>query len=39
MFKIVSPRFCVFRPRRRRMSAAPSRGAETVKTPLKKNEI
>jgi len=38
MFKIVSPRFCAFRPRRR-VSAAPSRCArKPVKTPLKKKK-
>jgi len=36
VFKIVSPRFCAFRPRRQ-VSAAPSRCARKhVKTPLKK---
>jgi hypothetical protein len=39
VFKIVSPRFCAFRPRRR-VSAAPSRWArKPVKTPLKKNKF
>ena len=39
VFKIVSPRFCAFRPRRR-VSAAPSRRArKPVKTPLKKKNF
>ena len=39
VFKIVSPRFCAFRPRRR-VSAAPSRRArKPVKTPLKKRNL
>jgi len=38
VFKIVSPRFCAFRPRRR-VSAAPSRCARKhVKTPTQKNQ-
>ena len=39
VLKIVSPRFCGFRPRRR-VSAAPSRRArKPVKTPLKKTKF